>query len=56
VDEREQGKQQNETKPRARHLVRHAITLLLLLVLIVTGVAAYYARQQWWDMYLSLTH
>ena len=56
MDEREQGRQQNETKPRARYWARHAITLLLLLAVIVTGVAAYYARQQWWDMYMSLTH
>lgn len=31
----------------------YAITLLLLLIVVVTGTAAYYAREQWWDRYLS---
>ena len=56
MTERDQGKHQNDTGSRVRHRVRHAITLLLLLAVIVTGVAAYYSRQQWWDMYMSLTH
>jgi hypothetical protein len=56
VAERDQGNHQNDTKRRARHWIKHAITLLLLLILIVTGAAAYYSRQQWWDMYMSLTH
>jgi len=31
----------------------YAITLLLLLALVVSGIAAYHARKQWWDRYLS---
>ena len=31
----------------------YGITLLLLLVVVVTGTAAYNARYQWWDRYLS---
>ena len=34
----------------------YAIALLLLLVVVVTGTAAYYAREQWWDRYLSSIH
>ena len=57
MDERDQGQEQNDTRPRARHWARHAITVILLLALIVTGVAAYFARQQWWEeMYRKLTH
>ena len=52
----DQGKNRNDTKPRAKHWARHAITLLLFLALIVMGIAAYYARQQWWELYMSLTH
>ena len=52
----DQGKNRNDTKPRAKHWVRPAITLLLSLALIVMGIAAYYARQQWWELYISLTH
>jgi hypothetical protein len=52
----DQNNHQNDTKPRARHWIKHAITLLLLLILIVTGAATYYFRQQWWDMYMRLTH
>lgn len=31
----------------------YGITLLLLLAVVVTGTAAYNARDQWWDRYLS---
>jgi hypothetical protein len=54
--ERDQGKNQNSNKSRARPWIKHAITLLLLLALLVTGAAVYYSRQQWWEMYMSLTH
>ena len=57
MDERDQGQEQNDARLRARHWGRHAITVILLLALIVTGVAAYFARQQWWEeMYRKLTH
>ena len=49
----DQGKNRNDTKP---HWARHAITLLLFLALIVMSIAAYYVRQQWWELYMSLTH
>jgi hypothetical protein len=56
VAERDQSKNRNDANPHPRHWVKHAITLLLLLALIVTGAAAYFARQRWWEMYMSLTH
>ena len=52
----DEGKNRNDTQPRAKHWARQAITLLLFLALIVMGIAAYYARQQWWELYTSLTH
>jgi hypothetical protein len=52
----EQGKNRNDTKPHAKHWARHAVTLLLFLALIVMGIAVYHARQQWWELYMSLTH
>jgi hypothetical protein len=51
-----QGKNRNDTKPLAKHWARHAITLLLFLALIVVGIVAYCARQQWWELYMSLTY
>ena len=54
MDERDQGKNQNDTKSRARHWGKRAFTLFLLLALIVTGAAAYYARERRWEMYMSL--
>jgi hypothetical protein len=54
VTDQDQGKHRNDSP---RHWARHAITVILLLALIVTGVAAYFARQQWWEeMYRKLTH
>jgi hypothetical protein len=40
--------------PHARRWGKHAITVLLLLALVITGTSAYLARQQWWDLYISL--
>jgi len=51
-----QDRNRNDTKPSAKHWARHAITLLLFLALIVVGIAAYCARQQWWELYMSSTH
>ena len=36
-----------------RQWASYATTLLLVLIVIVTGTAAYNAREQWWDQYLS---
>jgi len=46
----------NHAGGRGKHWVTHAVTLVLLLAVIVTGAMAYYAREQWWDMYLRLIH
>ena len=54
VDESDTGK--HRAGGRGKRWVRRAITLLLLLAVIVTGATAYYARQQWWEMYMRLTH
>jgi hypothetical protein len=56
VAEPDPDKNQNAINRRTKHWVRHAITLLLLTALVVTGTAAYFARQQWWSMYMSFTH
>ena len=50
------GKDQNAPDARRKPWVNAAITLLLLLIVIVAGSAAIYSRQQWWEMYMRLTH
>ena len=52
----DRGSNQNDPDARRKHWVKAAITLLLIAIVIVTGSAAYYAREQWWDMYMRLTH
>ena len=50
------GEYQDDADHRKKHWVKHAITLLLFAALVVTGTAAYFTRQEWWDMYMRLTH
>ena len=50
------GEDQNDPGGRRKPWVNAAITLLLLLIVIVTGSAVIYSRQQWWEMYMRLTH
>jgi hypothetical protein len=46
------GNRSNAT--RAQRWAKRAITLLLLTVLVVAGIAAYYTRQEWWEMYMKV--
>jgi hypothetical protein len=50
------GQKSERYQTLCKILGRHAITLLLFLALIVVGIVAYCARQQWWELYMSLTH
>jgi hypothetical protein len=45
---------QNNTSSRAQRWVKHSITLLLLSALIVAGIAVYYTRQEWREMYMKV--
>jgi len=56
VTETNQGGDQTAPVARRKRWGKVAITLLLLLIVIVTGSAAIYARQEWWEMYMRLTH
>jgi hypothetical protein len=50
----DRGKEKNGSVPRATTWIKYGITLLLLLAAVVTGLAAYEARHEWWDLYLGL--
>jgi hypothetical protein len=39
---------------RAQRWAKHGITLLLLSALIVAGIAVYYTRQEWREMYMKV--
>jgi hypothetical protein len=45
---------QNNTSSRAQRWAKHSITLLLLSAVIVAGIAVYYTRQEWWEMYMKV--
>jgi hypothetical protein len=48
---------QSNATPRAQRWAKRAITLLLLSALIVAGIAVYYTRQDWREMYMKvMTH
>jgi hypothetical protein len=47
------GNQGNAT-PRAQRWAKRAITLLLLAAVIVAGIAVYYSRQEWREMYMKV--
>ncbi len=53
---RNPGEDRTDRGARRRQGIKVAITLLLVLIVIVTGSAAFYTRQQWWEMYMRLTH
>ena len=53
---RNPGGDRTDRGARRRPWIKAAITLLLLLIVIVTGSVAFYTRQQWWEMYMRLTH
>jgi type II secretory pathway component PulF len=40
----------------AQRWVKRTITLLLLSALIVAGIAVYYTRQEWREMYMRVMH
>ena len=46
------GNQRNATS--AQRWAKRTITLLLLLAVIVAGIAVYYARQEWREMYMKV--
>ena len=50
------GNDQNDADARRKHWVKAAITLLLIAIVILSGSAMIYTRQQWWEMYMRLTH
>jgi hypothetical protein len=45
---------QSNVTPRAQRWVKRTITLLLLSALLVAGIAVYYARQEWREMYMRV--
>lgn len=53
MSEPKPGEENERGNPSRTQWASYTITLLLLLALVVTGTAAYYAREQWWDQYLS---
>jgi hypothetical protein len=44
----------NNAEPRAQRWVKRIITVLLLSALIVAGIAVYYTRQEWREMYMRV--
>lgn len=56
MSEPNSDQRQADATSATRAWVKHATTLILLLAVIVTGTLAYFSRQIWWDMYMSLTH
>jgi hypothetical protein len=56
VAEANPGENRTDPDARRKRWVKVAITLVLLLIVIVSGSAAMYSRQQWWEMYMRLTH
>jgi hypothetical protein len=40
--------------PSVQQWAKRTITLVLLLALIVAGISAYYARQEWREMYMKV--
>ena len=54
--DRNPGEEPPARGARRRQWIKVAITFLLLLIVIVTGSVAFYTRQQWWEMYMRLTH
>jgi len=54
--DRNPGEDRTDRGAGRRQWTRAAITLLLLLIVIVSGSAMIYTREQWWEMYLRLTH
>ena len=46
------GNQSNAS--RAQRWAKRIITLLLLLAVIVSGIAIYYTRQEWREMYMKV--
>ena len=45
---------QSNATPRAQRWAKRTITLLLLSALIVAGIAVYYTRQEWREMYMKV--
>jgi hypothetical protein len=45
---------QNNATPRAQRWANRIITMLLLSALIVAGIAVYYSRQEWREMYMKV--
>ena len=45
---------QNNAEPRAQRWAKRIITVLLLSALIVAGIAVYYTRQEWREMYMRM--
>ena len=53
MSEPKPGKEDKHSNPSGKRWASYAITLLVLLAVFVSGTAAYNAREQWWDQYLS---
>ena len=51
-----QGKNRNDTKPFAKYWEGTPLRCFCSWRSIVVGIVAYCARQQWWELYMSLTH
>jgi len=45
---------QNNVETRAQRWAKRIITVLLLSALIVAGIAVYYSRQEWREMYMRV--
>ena len=45
---------QSNVTSRAQRWVKRTITLLLLSALLVAGIAVYYTRQEWREMYMRV--
>ena len=45
---------QNSAEPHAQRWAKRIITGLLLPALIVAGIAVYYSRQEWREMYMRV--
>ena len=52
----DQGQNRDDAKRRPRRWINYAISLFLLVALVVVGTSTYFARQQWWEMYLGYIH